>query len=73
MTKQEFQELVHSGPVLLDGAVGSVLLERGMAPGDAAELWADATGGGAGAAARLRGRRGAGSSMRPRFKPSLRP
>ena len=42
MTKQEFQELVHSGPVLLDGAVGSVLLERGMPRGTPAELWADA-------------------------------
>ena len=42
MTKQEFQELVHSGPVLLDVAVGSVLLERGMPRGTPAELWADA-------------------------------
>lgn len=42
MTRQEFQALIRRGPVLLDGATGSNLLERGMPKGMATELWADA-------------------------------
>ena len=41
MTKQEFEALVARGPVLLDGAMGSNLLERGMPKGALSELWAD--------------------------------
>ena len=41
VTKQEFEALVARGPVLLDGAMGSNLLERGMPKGALSELWAD--------------------------------
>ena len=40
VTKQEFEALVARGPVLLDGAMGSNLLERGMPKGALSELWA---------------------------------
>ena len=33
MTKQEFQELVNKGTVLLDGATGSNLMRAGMPRG----------------------------------------
>lgn len=41
MTKQEFEALAARGPVLLDGAMGSNLLECGMPKGALSELWAD--------------------------------
>ncbi len=41
MTKQELEALVAQGPVLLDGAMGSCLLELGMPKGTLSELWAD--------------------------------
>ncbi len=44
MTKQEFEALVARGPVLLDGAMGSNLLEQGDAQSALSELWADRTG-----------------------------
>ena len=43
MTKQEFEALVARGPVLLDGAMGSNLLERGMPKGALSELWGPST------------------------------
>lgn len=39
MTKQEFQELVKKGTVLLDGATGSNLMEAGMPRGVCTEQW----------------------------------
>jgi len=41
VTKQELEALVAQGPVLLDGAMGSCLLELGMPKGTLSELWAD--------------------------------
>lgn len=41
VTKQEWKALVAQGPVLLDGAMGSRLLELGMPKGTLSELWAD--------------------------------
>lgn len=41
MKKQEFAALTARGPVLLDGATGSMLLRRGMPKGTPTELWAD--------------------------------
>lgn len=39
MTKQEFQQLVKSGPVILDGATGSNLMKAGMPRGICTEKW----------------------------------
>ena len=39
MTKQEFQELVKRGTVLLDGATGSNLMQAGMPRGVCTEQW----------------------------------
>nr|WP_317363368.1 homocysteine S-methyltransferase family protein [uncultured Blautia sp.] len=39
MTKQEFQQLVKSGPVILDGATGSNLMKVGMPRGICTEKW----------------------------------
>lgn len=39
MTKQEFQQLVASGTVILDGATGSNLMKRGMPRGVVTEQW----------------------------------
>lgn len=39
MTKQEFQQLVKNGPVILDGATGSNLMKAGMPRGVCAEKW----------------------------------
>lgn len=39
MTKQEFQELVNKGTVLLDGATGSNLMKAGMPKGVCTEQW----------------------------------
>lgn len=39
MTKQEFQQLVKSGPVILDGATGSNLMQAGMPRGICTEKW----------------------------------
>ena len=39
MTKQEFQELVNKGTVLLDGATGSNLMRAGMPRGVCTEQW----------------------------------
>lgn len=39
MTKQEFQQLVKSGPVVLDGATGSNLMKAGMPRGICTEKW----------------------------------
>lgn len=39
MTKQEFQDLVKKGTVLLDGATGSNLMEAGMPRGVCTEQW----------------------------------
>lgn len=39
MTKQEFQQLVKNGPVILDGATGSNLMKAGMPRGICTEKW----------------------------------
>ena len=39
MTKQEFVELVKNGPVILDGATGTNLMEAGMPIGVCPEAW----------------------------------
>lgn len=39
MTKQEFQQLVKKGPVILDGATGSNLMKAGMPRGICTEKW----------------------------------
>ena len=39
MTKQEFQELVKKGTVLLDGATGSNLMRAGMPRGVCTDQW----------------------------------
>ena len=39
MTKQEFQQLVKNGPVILDGATGSNLMKAGMPRGVCTEKW----------------------------------
>lgn len=39
MTKQEFQQLIKSGPVILDGATGSNLMKAGMPRGICTEKW----------------------------------
>ena len=39
MTKHEFQQLVKSGPVILDGATGSNLMKAGMPRGICTEKW----------------------------------
>ena len=39
MTKQEFQQLVKSGPVILDGATGCNLMKAGMPRGICTEKW----------------------------------
>lgn len=39
MTKQEFQNLLKKGPLILDGATGSNLRLMGMPPGVCSELW----------------------------------
>jgi len=39
VTKQEFQDLVKKGTVLLDGATGSNLMEAGMPRGVCTEQW----------------------------------
>ena len=39
MTKQEFQELVNQGPLILDGATGSNLMRAGMPKGVCTEQW----------------------------------
>ena len=39
MKKQEFQDLVKKGTVLLDGATGSNLMEAGMPRGVCTEQW----------------------------------
>lgn len=39
MTKQEFQELVNQGPLILDGATGSNLMKAGMPKGVCTEQW----------------------------------
>ena len=39
MTKQEFQQLVKKGPVILDGATGSNLMQAGMPRGICTEKW----------------------------------
>lgn len=39
MTKQEFQNLVSRGPLILDGATGSNLMKAGMPKGVCTEQW----------------------------------
>lgn len=39
MTKQEFQNLVNQGPLILDGATGSNLMKAGMPKGVCTEQW----------------------------------
>lgn len=39
MTKQQFRQMVEAGPVILDGATGSNLQQRGMPAGVCPELW----------------------------------
>lgn len=39
MTKQEFQNLVNRGPLILDGATGSNLMKAGMPKGVCTEQW----------------------------------
>lgn len=39
MTKQEFDQLVQQGPILLDGATGSNLIKAGMPRGVCTEKW----------------------------------
>lgn len=39
MTKQEFQQLVKKGPIILDGATGSNLMQAGMPRGICTEKW----------------------------------
>lgn len=39
MTKQEFQERIQKGPLILDGATGSNLLKAGMPRGICTEAW----------------------------------
>lgn len=39
MTRQEFQELVKQGPLILDGATGSNLMKAGMPKGVCTEQW----------------------------------
>ena len=39
MTKQEFQELIKQGPLILDGATGSNLMKAGMPKGVCTEHW----------------------------------
>lgn len=39
MTKQDFQELINQGPLILDGATGSNLMKAGMPKGVCTEQW----------------------------------
>ena len=39
MTKQEFQQRIAEGPLILDGATGSNLLKAGMPRGICSEKW----------------------------------
>lgn len=39
MTRQEFQELINQGPLILDGATGSNLMKAGMPKGVCTEQW----------------------------------
>lgn len=39
MTKKQFRQMVEAGPVILDGATGSNLQQRGMPAGVCPELW----------------------------------
>lgn len=39
MNKQEFNKLLEKGPIILDGATGSVLRTKGMMPGVCSEVW----------------------------------
>lgn len=39
MNKQDFKNLIMKGPVILDGATGSVLRTMGMKPGSCSEVW----------------------------------
>lgn len=39
MTKQNFQELINQGPLILDGATGSNLMKAGMPKGVCTEQW----------------------------------
>ena len=39
MTKQEFQQLVKKGTIILDGATGSNLMKAGMPRGICTEKW----------------------------------
>lgn len=39
MNKVEFNQLLKKGPVILDGATGSVLRTMGMQPGTCSEIW----------------------------------
>ena len=39
MTKQEFQQRIAQGPLILDGATGSNLLKMGMPRGICSEQW----------------------------------
>ena len=39
MTKQEFSDLIKTGPIILDGATGTNLMEAGMPVGVCPESW----------------------------------
>ena len=40
MTKQEFKTLIESGPIILDGAMGTGLMKAGMSVDECTEKWA---------------------------------
>ena len=42
MTREEFKKMTDQGVVLLDGAIGTILMKRGMPRGVSAEQWAAA-------------------------------